>query len=85
MNLNKRLHHDYLYTCASVLINVHVTCLIAVSSVTTVSRCGGGGGEVRTTLVSLTTGSEVASGIVAHVFVRIHLYHFSLSSLHAVH
>ena len=58
------------YSCtrACVLVPVHVTCIIAVSSVTTVSWCGGGGGEVRTTPVSLTTGSEVASetAVVAH-------------------
>ncbi len=44
---------------------VDVTCLISVSSVTTVSRlCGAGGGEVINTPASLTTGSGDASAIM---------------------
>lgn len=43
------------------LVSLRVTCASKVSSVTTVSRRGGGGGEVMSALVSWTTGSEVAS------------------------
>lgn len=59
------------------LVIVHVTCMISVSSVTIVSRRGGGGGDVRTTPVSLTTGSGVASetAIQKHsIYGKIQIY-----------
>lgn len=51
--------------------SVRVTCLFTLSSVTVSVWCGGGGGDLKITLASQTTGSDLASvTIIAGDLVR---------------
>lgn len=58
-----------------ILLSVHFTCLIEVSSATTATPCGGGGGEVKTTSVSLTTWSEASETANIAQRMKVHRWH----------